>query len=157
MKVSVLTTFSTLSLQLHKNEQLIYKQNIIAERLLHFKTWLKIKCASMAEYSQHSLFHIPLDKRKTASWDAEESFCNPDSSGAGLVLEKAVLTLWGSSKGQVLPAAGEPGRKLGPFPPAWGLWAGQPGDESQDQPGQVHGDETGSKQTRNTTQGQVWW
>lgn len=50
MKVSVLTTFSTLALQLHKNEQLIYKQNITAERLLHFKTWLKIKCASIGEY-----------------------------------------------------------------------------------------------------------
>lgn len=54
MKVSVLTTFSALSLQLHKNEQLMYKQNIIAERLLHFKTWLKIKHASMGEYSQRS-------------------------------------------------------------------------------------------------------
>lgn len=142
MKVSVLTTFSALSLQLHKNEQLMYKQNIIAERLLHFKTWLKIKCASVAEYPQHSLFHIPLAERRTESGDAAKSCCNPDNSVAGLVLGKAVLTPWGSNKGQVLPVAGEPGRKLGAFVPAWALWAGQPGDGSQDQPGQVHGDET---------------
>jgi len=67
MEVSVLTTFSTLSLQSHKNEQLMYKQNIVAERLIHFKTWLKIKRASVGEYSQHSLFHISWAERRKTS------------------------------------------------------------------------------------------
>ena len=80
MEVSVLTTFSTLSLQSHKNEQLMYKQNIVAERLIHFKTWLKIKRTSVGEYSQHSLFHISWAERRKTSWDAAKSSCNADSS-----------------------------------------------------------------------------
>lgn len=72
-----------------------------------------------------------------------------------LVLGKAVLTLWGSYKGQVLPAVGEPGRKLGPFPqPECEQGSLQIGVRiSQDKSTVMR---LVSEQTKNTTQGQVW-
>lgn len=38
------------SLQFHKSEPSMYKQNITAERLLRFNTWLKIKYTSNSKY-----------------------------------------------------------------------------------------------------------
>lgn len=61
MEGSVLNTFSALTLQFHKNEQLMYKQNINAEKLLQFKPWLKIKYTPAGElevvYTSPEIMH----------------------------------------------------------------------------------------------------
>lgn len=136
---------------------IMYKQNIITERLLHFKTWLKIKFASRGEYSQHSPFHVPSAERRTALWDTAKSSCNPANS---LLLDWCWWRRYShveSSKGHLLHVGGEPSLtgQSGLIPqPLQTVSRAAPGPRADERMvmRQVW------HQTRNTTQDQVqWW